>query len=345
MDSRSVVQDVLAEYSPLIRASVTRYLPAREPSHYLYDVMADYPRRGGRGMRPTLCLVVARAFGAPIEKALGVATAIELLHNAMLIHDDIEDESTHRRGVPTLHELHGVPIAINAGDALSVRAFEPVLDAEPTLGPALTLQLMRELRTMAEESAEGQAWDIGWRRDNTVDLSEADYLRMVLKKTCWLATIYPCRAGYLIGTGLQSSAAILEHLTRYAFLVGAAFQIQDDVLNLIGDGASYGKELAGDIYEGKRTLMLIHLLQNADKRTKNRVIETLALPRAQRSPAEVTFIHEQMITLGCVRYAQQFANALSGAALYELGQIIPAESKSKELGFLRDLPRWVIERS
>ena len=113
---------------------------------------------------------------------------------------------------------------------------------------------------MARESIEGQAIELGWRRDNALRLGDADYLEMVLKKTCWYTTIYPSRVGALIGTRGDCD---LDRFVRFGFFLGAAFQIQDDLLNLEGDPLRYGKELDGDLWEGKRTLMLIHLLRKA----------------------------------------------------------------------------------
>src|ERR1700752_4823472 len=110
-----LVSETLREYGTITRDALKYYLPSGEPQRYLYDLLADYPQRGGKMMRPSLCIATARAFGASLEEALGSAIAIELMHNALLVHDDIEDESEKRRGRPTLHRLHGIPLAINAG--------------------------------------------------------------------------------------------------------------------------------------------------------------------------------------------------------------------------------------
>src|SRR5215831_12233791 len=117
-----LVSSLLREYGEATRSILFDYLPAADPRRYLYDLVADYPRRGGRAFRPSLCIATARAFGTPMEIALRTAVSIELIHNAMLIHDDIEDESEQRRGKPTMHVTHGVPMAINAGDMLSLLA-------------------------------------------------------------------------------------------------------------------------------------------------------------------------------------------------------------------------------
>ena len=112
------------------RAAMRAYLPQHEPRRYLYDLLSDYPERGRKMMRPSLCIATARMFGAPIEHALCTAVAIELLHNALLIHDDIEDGSEKRRGLPTLHLLHGLPLALNAGDTFTLMALRPLSTIE-----------------------------------------------------------------------------------------------------------------------------------------------------------------------------------------------------------------------
>ena len=177
----TLVADTLREYGELTRAAVRNYLPAREPRRYLYDLIADYPERGGKMMRPSLCIATARAFGARLEDALLTAVSIELLHNALLIHDDIQDESEERRGRPTLHMLHGVPLALNAGDMLSLMSLKPLIENRGLIGDHLTLRIIEETQRMAHECAEGQALELGWRRDNTSCLEDEDYLEMVLK--------------------------------------------------------------------------------------------------------------------------------------------------------------------
>src|SRR5271166_5455530 len=150
-----LVRDVLSEYGELTRNSIQAYLPRDEPRSYLYELVADYPRRGGKMLRSSLCIATARAMGAKVEDAIASAASIELLHNAMLIHDDIEDASSERRGTPTLHALHGIPLAINAGDAMGLLSLRPLKDNFHRLGLATSLGIFEETERMAWESAEG----------------------------------------------------------------------------------------------------------------------------------------------------------------------------------------------
>ena len=113
---------------------------------------------------------------------------------------------------------------------------------------------------MALRTLEGQATELGWRRDGVDALEPEDYLELIMHKTCWYTTVHPLRVGALIGSG---GTADLRPMVRFGFHLGAAFQIQDDLLNLVGTEREYGKEIDGDLYEGKRTLPLIHLIRNA----------------------------------------------------------------------------------
>src|ERR1700730_16251169 len=208
----SLVPAILNEYGAMTRAALGKYLPTREPRRHLYDLVAGYQRRRRKMMGPSVRIAAARDFGASTDDALDLAVSIELLHNALLIHDDIEDGSEQRRGRPTLHVEHGIPLALNAGDTLTLVSLRPLLENHGRLGGELTLKLVQETERMALTSAEGQAMELGWRRDNLIDLEDADYLEMVLKKTCWLATIYPLRPGALIGTRGSDRSGILHAL-------------------------------------------------------------------------------------------------------------------------------------
>ena len=216
--------------------------------------------RPGKMMRPSLCVAVARTFGASLDEVLPTAAAIELLHNALLIHDDIEDESESRRGQPSLNALHGVPLALNAGDLLLLTSLRPLLENWRTMGPELASRIFDEAVRTARETAEGQAIELGWRAESNAPLRDANYLEMVLKKTCWLASIYPMRAGALIGTRGTCGPGCL-----YPFRVFSRRRFSDPGRSAEPRArrARYGKERDGDLMEGKRTLMMIRLLQEA----------------------------------------------------------------------------------
>jgi geranylgeranyl diphosphate synthase type II len=284
---------------------------------------------------------MARVTGASLDDAMASAVSIELMHNALLVHDDIEDASDERRGTPTLHTLHGVPLALNAGDAMGLLSLKPLKQNFHRLGLATALRIFDETERMAWETTEGQALELGWMHDNRTDLTDEDYLVMVMKKTCWLAAIHPLRLGCLIGA---RGRLPLDPLIRLGFFFGAAFQIQDDLLNLEA-GPAYGKEINGDLLEGKRTLMVIHALRHASPRDRRTLIGFLASPRSRRSPARVAHVRALMTHTGALEHARVVARALAGAALFEFDTYFAGFTDSRDLRFMRGLITWVMQRT
>src|SRR5437868_956075 len=190
-----LVGRVLAQARAEVQAELERLFAVRRQSGYgpLYDLLADYPFREGKGLRPAILFAACRAAGGQTEQALLSATALELFHNAFLVHDDVEDGSHFRRGKVTLFEAHGVPVAVNVGDATNVLAMEVLLNNTASIGVRKALQILREIERMARESVEGQAIELGWIAADQFDLEDRDYVRMAYKKTCWYTVIAPLR--------------------------------------------------------------------------------------------------------------------------------------------------------
>ena len=224
---------------------------------------------------------------------------------------------------------------------MGLLSLRPLKQNGHRLGLATALRIFEETERMAWESTEGQALELGWRRDNRTDVTDENYLQMVLQKTCWLAAIYPLRVGCLIGA---RGRLPLDPLIRLGFFYGAAFQIQDDLLNLEA-GPAYGKELNGDLLEGKRTLMIIHALHHGTDRERRALTVFLALPRAERSQAAVARVRALLERTGAIDHARRVALGLAGAALYEFDQYFRGVPSSRDLDFIRSLLTWVLERS
>lgn len=339
----AIVPRLLRDYGAATHRAVAQYLARSRPAPYLDALVADYPQRGGKMLRSTLCIATARMFGASLADSLPAAAAIELFHNALLIHDDIQDGSEVRRGRPTLHVAHGVPLAINAGDALMLLALEPLLDSARLLGEGPARHILSLTQIMARETAEGQALELGWRDANRTDLTEADYLTIALKKTAWMTTIWPIQLGIAIGARGRPVRVDPEGVIRFGFFLGAAFQIQDDLLNLVAD-AAYGKECGGDLFEGKRTLMLIHLLQTSRGSDRAALDAFLALDRSQRTQVMVEEIVDLMERHGSVTHAREVAGAMAGAAAHEFSATLGHLAASPDRDFLEGLIPWVFER-
>ena len=271
------VDAYLADCRALALQEIHEIIPKQERYRpILYDLMLEYPLRHAKALRPGLCIATCRALGGPLQAVLRSAAVLELYHNAFLIHDDVEDGSESRRDQPTLHGLHGTPIAVNVGDAMLALALQPLLDNMRLIGMGKALRVLQTIARMARESAEGQALELHWIRTSEWQLTDTDYLRMVYKKTSWYSFITPILIGGLVA---GAAPAQVSQLRKFAALLGMAFQIQDDVLNLTGEGSDYGKEIAGDLWEGKRTLLLLHAMRTISPHERERAQSILAKPR------------------------------------------------------------------
>ena len=329
----------------------------------LYGLMLDYPLRHGKMLRPALAIAACRAFGGPLAAVLPTAAVLELYHNAFLIHDDVEDQSYLRRSEATLNRLHGAPAAINVGDAMLAVAMQPLLDNMALIGLGRTLKILRLVARMARETAEGQMRELGWIASGEWRLTARDYTRLVHKKTSWYTFIAPVVAGALIAGRDEREA---ERLGRAITPLGVAFQIQDDVLNLVTEPDAYGKDVCGDLWEGKRTLILIHALNVAPEAERSRALAILrkpsppvpagagvapvvfAAPAGEGEPRhveDVAWLRDFAIRNGGVdqaratasRYARQFQRALP----YALSGAPPSEHRQ----FFANLAEFTLHRS
>lgn len=336
-----LMKSMLSEYGAETLKGIHNFIPDKEPRKYLYDLVADYPNRGGKGFRPGLCIAACKAYGGKQSDASNSAICLELLHNAFLIHDDVEDESYFRRNKPTLHEKNNKAIAINVGDAMQVLGLYPLFKNRELLGEKVATKIYLEIQHMVIESVEGQAMELGWRRDNICDLKEADYLQMILKKTCWYTCMHPLRIGAIIGTKGTINPDIFN---RLGYFMGTSFQIQDDVLNLIADKDKYGKEICGDIIEGKRTLILIHLLENCKAKESKMIKEFLSFPIKERKIEKALTILRLMHHYGSINYAKKTSQYLAGAALKEFYSVFSKLKDTKDKALIESIILYMINR-
>lgn len=304
----------LTWYRHMLADTLAAGIPTWEPQRHLYALVKDFIDRSGKGLRPALCIATARALGGRAEDAFPAAAGLEMLHNAFLVHDDIEDGSDSRRGIPAMHHRAGIPIAVNTGDSMNALAMRLFRKTGERLGPVTAMRIFDEVDHMVIETLEGQAMELGWVRDNDLTVGADDYLRLVLKKTAWYSFIHPMRIGALIANGDDSN---LSRFDRFGYLLGLAFQITDDVLNLNGNVARYGKEICGDLWEGKRTLLLTHALGHVNERDRAWIAGFLARPRERRLPREVMRLHKIIASSGAISWAQRAAASFAEAATRE----------------------------
>ncbi|MGQ9693001.1 MAG: polyprenyl synthetase family protein [Thermaceae bacterium] len=258
-------------------------LPERENYR---EILSDYPRRGGKALRGLLVLYSALAHGARLEEAVPVAAALELFQNWVLIHDDIEDGSLERRGEPALHLKYPLPIALNAGDALHGEMWGVLLEA--SLSGAILRRVLEEFYQIVRRTAFGQHLDLYWTLNGHL-VSPGEYLEMVRHKAAYYTVVAPLR----LGAHLAGKTPPLVY-TQGGEALGIAFQIVDDLLNLTAPPA-YGKEKAGDLWEGKRTLVLAYFLEEASPEERERALRLLALPRREKPKEEVDWLHGRIL--------------------------------------------------
>jgi geranylgeranyl diphosphate synthase type II len=335
------VEDRLRGVGKTVRRAMLDAMPDGEPSQWLYGPMREYPSRPGKALRPALCLSAGRVFGGSADDLLGIAVAIELLHNAFLVHDDVADGSEMRRGRPTLASTYGIAAAVNAGDGLAVVAGQVLRRATRRLDRDLADLVWSEFDTMALRTLEGQATEVGWQLDKVEDLRPEDYLHLIMHKTCWYTTIHPLRVGAIIGS---RGTVDLAPLVRFGFHFGAAFQIRDDLLNLVGDERMYGKEILGDLYEGKRTLPLMHLLSVAQDADLALVRDYLHRTRAERSPELVAKIRALLDDYGSITFTTEYAEGILLVAEEYFEQAFADAQPGPDLDFLRSLVPYVWAR-
>jgi geranylgeranyl diphosphate synthase, type II len=337
----SEVEGHLRGVAKKVRRAMLDAIPDGEPGQWLYGPMREYPSRPGKALRPALCLSASRAFGAEVDAVIGIAVAIELLHNAFLVHDDIADGSEMRRGRPTLAATHGMAAALNAGDGLAIVAGQVLRKATRDMDTRLAEQVWHEFDTMAMRTLEGQAIEAGWQLDNVEGLEPADYLELIMHKTCWYTTIHPLRVGALVGS---AGKADLAPLVRFGFHFGAAFQIRDDLLNLVGDERAYGKEILGDLFEGKRTLPLVHLMANATGADLALVRDYLGRNRSDRTADMVRAVRMLMDDYGSIVFTTEYAEGILLVAEDYFTQAFADARPGQDLDFLRALVPYVWAR-
>lgn len=337
----SVLERYLDECRALVMDEIQEIVPNNRYRPILYDLVLDYPLRSGKAFRPALCIATCRALGGRLEDVLHTAAVLELFHNAFLVHDDIEDGSLMRRGLPALHQDYGVPIAINVGDSIFALCLQPLLDNTHLLGLGKALHVLQIIATMARESVEGQAMELDWIHRSEWRLRDRDYCLMCYKKSCWYTFIAPTQIGGVVSS---ANARTLALLRKYAVYIGIAFQIQDDVLNLVASEQRYGKEIAGDLWEGKHTLILLHMLRTAPPEAACRARSLLAKDRLEKTEADVAYLLELVHSTGSIEYARRVAQQMAHKAQRSLVSAFEGIAPSVHHDFLAGMVDYVIER-
>jgi geranylgeranyl diphosphate synthase type I len=278
------------------------------------------PESGGKRIRPQLlCLCyMAAAPEAPLNAALPAAAAIEIVHNFSLVHDDIEDNSPTRRGRPTLWAKWGIPMAINAGDALFVLAGQAMMDLVEYHSAEITLRAAKILHDTCLSLTSGQYLDMSYEERS--DLVVEDYWSMVSGKTSALLAAC-CSIGAVLGMADQRTQ---EAYSAYGHDLGLAFQVQDDILGIWGSENALGKSTASDLVEGKNSLPVLYGLSR-DQRFAAR------WKQGPIQPEEVQQLAQVLREEGAYDYAQDQAHYWTSQALKNLESAAPRGEAARAL--------------
>lgn len=293
----------------------------------LYQPNRYFLQLGGKRVRPVGCLMGNELFDNIVPDAWKVATAIELFHNFTLIHDDIMDRAPLRRGMPTVHHKYGESTALLAGDVMLVAAYENLRKISPNfLVPVLGL-----FNKTAREVCEGQQLDMDFEQRDDVTLEE--YEHMISLKTSVLMAGSLTLGAILGGASKRNQDLIYE----FGRKVGLAFQVQDDYLDAFGDPEKFGKQVGGDIKANKKTFLLIHALQTADKGQRES-LQHLMLTNSDNKVDDVLQLFRQT---GVDQWARELQDNYLQQALQHLEDIAVTSSRKEPL---RQLALYLVQR-
>lgn len=270
---------------------------------------------GGKRIRPILVLLACEAVGSSAERALHAGAGIEILHNFTLVHDDIMDNAPSRRGRPTVHTKWDEHTAILVGDELLALAYRILLRTES----ARIRDIAAVFTEGVVEVCEGQAYDKEF--EHRASVSVEDYLLMIRKKTGMMVAA-ATEIGALIGEGTDTE---VQALKNYGELVGRAFQIQDDLLDVVGDERKFGKLIGSDLREGKKTFLLLEALRVA--RGKDRQFLKRVLSNGRATKAMVSGCRRIFHDTGAIDSAGRRIEADIGEAKGHLQKLKPSEAR------------------
>ena len=357
MKGKNDTEKTLEELKPLIDKEMEKLLPKKAgrmqleaifgKPRYDYDVSSiskalnepvwDFLDRGGKRWRPALFLMIAETVGGDLKKLQEFSTIPEFAHNGSIMVDDVEDDGELRRDKPCTHKLFGVDVAINAGNFLYFLPLSVFMRNKDKFDEKT---LIRAYEIYGQEMTNihaGQAMDIWWHKgkDNP---TENQYMQMCAYKTGTLARMSARLAVALSGGSVQQ-----EHsLGRFAEAIGVAFQIQDDILDIVSSGKDrekFGKSFGNDIKEGKRTLMVIHALNKATETDRKRLMHILNSHTSDKKEVEECI--DILTKYASIGYARQKAKQLVLDAWSEVEPLLKDSAAKRRL---KDFAYFLIER-
>ncbi len=232
----------------------------------LYKAASHLVASGGKRLRPFMVIKCCEVLGGKKKQALPAASAIEMIHNFTLVHDDIMDNDEIRHGVPTVHKKFNMPIAILAGDVLFSKAYDVISNSN--LDDKTSSKLCSRLAKACIDVCEGQVMDIQMA-ENKKFPSQAQYIEMVRKKTSALFDV-SCAMGAICASGTQTD---ITNMSAFGKNLGIAFQITDDLIGVMGDPKVAKKPVGNDLREGKKSLPILIALKKSKDKNKRKLLK------------------------------------------------------------------------
>jgi len=290
----------------------------------LYDAAGHLIVNGGKRLRPYMVIRSCQILGGKSSDAMISASAVEMVHNFTLVHDDIMDNDEMRHGVPTVHKKFGMPIAILAGDVLFSKAFQII--SESKLSPKATAHLISRLAKACVDVCEGQLLDIKMADEKKIP-TQAEYITMIGKKTAALFDV-SCAMGAICATNKPKD---ISNLSAFGRNLGIAFQITDDLIGVMGDPKITKKPVGNDLREGKKSLPILMAIKLANGNEKKIILK--AFGNSKISKSELNKAVEVIRSLGiedkvrnqALKYAEKSKKSLikySGSAKEELTALL-----------------------
>ena len=290
----------------------------------LYDAAGHLIVNGGKRLRPYMVIRSCQILGGKSSDAMISASAVEMVHNFTLVHDDIMDNDGMRHGVPTVHKKFGMPIAILAGDVLFSKAFQII--SESKLSPKATAHLISRLAKACVDVCEGQLLDIKMADEKKIP-TQAEYITMIGKKTAALFDV-SCAMGAICATNKPKD---ISNLSAFGRNLGIAFQITDDLIGVMGDPKITKKPVGNDLREGKKSLPILMAIKLANGNEKKIILK--AFGNSKISKSELNKAVEVIRSLGiedkvrnqALKYAEKSEKSLikySGSAKEELTALL-----------------------
>ena len=271
----------------------------------------------GKMIRPGLVLLAGDVVHKITDNHIHVAAIVEMIHNASLLHDDVIDEGLKRRGIPTVNNIWGNESAILLGDFLLSRVFKMCAHLEPQITNIIAATAARTCEGELRQVAQRNNWQTS--ASSVEPLSEADYIDIITEKSAALFSGC-CRLGAILSKAAEDE---VDSLGNFGLNAGIAFQITDDLLDLIGYESQTGKTTGSDVQKNKLTLAVIHLLRTADEKEKNRIYSKLNTSYGTNGNELLNMLK----SYGCLEYANNQAQEFVEKAIQSISGLKQSRAK------------------